>query len=76
MLAKGEEQMSTTIDEIEVHQVEGTEGRELFDSVCRHYLDMSGEEFLARWHAGTITYQDAENDSRISRVVSTLPFAA
>jgi hypothetical protein len=68
--------MSTTLDLVEVHEVEGTEGRELFDSVCRYYLDISGDEFLARWQSGSITYQDAENDSRISRVVSVLPFAA
>lgn len=68
--------MPTTLDLVEVHVVEGTEGRELFDSVCQYYLDISGDEFLARWQSGSITNEDAENDSRISRVVSVLPFAA
>jgi hypothetical protein len=68
--------MPITADEVEVHEVEGSEGKDIFDSVCRYYLDMSGPEFLAKWDQGLITYADAENDSRISRVVSTLPFAA
>lgn len=56
--------------------MQGSEGRELFDSVCRHYLSISGDEFLSRWNRGSITYQDAEIDSRVSQVVSVLPFAA
>jgi hypothetical protein len=62
---------------VEAHdEVEGLEGRDLFDSVCRYYLEMSGTEFLRRWNSGEITQEDAEADFRVSRVVSVLPFAA
>ena len=41
-----------------------------------YYLEMSGAEFLRRWNSGAITQKDAEEDFRVSRVVSVLPFAA
>ena len=65
-----------TENTLEMRDVEGLEGRELFDSVCQYYLEMSGDEFLRLWASGAITQKDAEDDFRVSRVVSILPFAA
>jgi hypothetical protein len=63
------------MDTVEVRDITGSEGADLFDSVCMNYLSMSGTEFLAQWKSGLITHADAEKDSRISRVISALPFA-
>ena len=38
-----------TENTLEMRDVEGLEGRELFDSVCQYYLEMSGDEFLRLW---------------------------
>lgn len=44
-----------------------------FDHTCRHYLRMSGEEFLRLYDAGQI---DTGNpDVALRRVLSMLPFA-
>lgn len=68
--------MPAVMDTVEVRDVVGSEGWDLFHSVCMNYLSMSGSEFLTRWNRGLITHSDAEKNSRISRVISTLPFVA
>ncbi len=68
--------MPATMDAIEVRDVVGSEGVDLFDSVCMNYLSMSGADFLAQWKQGKSHLLTREKDSRISRVISTLPFAA
>jgi hypothetical protein len=68
--------MPAIMDTVEVRDILGSEGSDLFHAVCMNYLSMSGSEFLTRWNRGLITHADAEKDSCISRVISSLPFAA
>lgn len=42
----------TTYEPRPVRQLTPEEGRQLFDQAAWHYLHMSGDDFLARWHAG------------------------
>ncbi len=53
------------------------EGRELFDRAARHYLDMSGEEFVRRWDAGEFDDPDdrTKNPPGVMSVAMLLPFA-
>lgn len=44
----------------------------LFDDAARHYLGLSGAEFLRRWDAGA--YAGPDEDTRVTRVVMLLPF--
>ena len=66
----------TVAEGIEAQVATSAEARELFDSVCRHYLALSGDEFLAQWRDHKITREDGETDHRVSRVIAMLPFAA
>lgn len=34
------------------HDLTSAEAERVFDAAARHYLNMSGEEFLTRWDAG------------------------
>jgi hypothetical protein len=38
---------------VKVREFSPEEGRQIFDEAARFYLDMSGEEFLVAWRAGT-----------------------
>lgn len=44
----------------------------LFDRAARHYLDISGEEFLGRWESGH--YKDPDAEPGVMSVVMLLPF--
>lgn len=55
-----EEQARTTEDQI--REISEQEARELFDRNARHYLGISGEEFLRRWDAGF--YDDPDDRSK------------
>lgn len=46
---------------------------ELFDRAARHYLDISGEEFLSRWESGY--YEAPDSEPGVMSVVILLPFA-
>ena len=35
-----------------IHEVTDEEGRAILDNAARHYLHMSGEEFLKAWKEG------------------------
>jgi hypothetical protein len=50
------------------------QGEELFDHAARHYMKMSGDDFLSRWRAGE--FGDPENPYRpeLMQVVVLLPF--
>ncbi len=45
----------------------------LFDRASRHYLHLSGEEFLERWESGY--YEDPDAEPGVMSVVMLLPFA-
>jgi len=64
----------TAADHHAVEVVEATreEGKEMLDSAAREVLNISGDEFLARWDAGE--FQDSD-DPAITRVVMLIPFA-
>jgi hypothetical protein len=47
------------------------QGRELFDNVARHYLNISGDEFIRRWESG---YYD-DDPEQVMSVAMLLPFA-
>jgi hypothetical protein len=60
---------SPTVDVVEATP---EEGRAMLDRAAREVLNMSGEEFLARWDAGD--FEDPE-DPAITRVAMLIPFA-
>lgn len=69
--------MASDTIEIEsgIHYVTEAEARAMFDQAARHYMNMSGDDFLARWRAGE--FGDPENPYRpeLVQVVALLPFA-
>ena len=54
-----------------IHEFTEQEAIELFDARARYYLDISGEEFLARWRAGE--YEGCSEDSNVTAVAMLLP---
>jgi hypothetical protein len=57
----------------EVHELNAEEGRALFDRTARRLLNISGEEFLARWDRGD--YEDEQENMAITKVAMLIPFA-
>jgi hypothetical protein len=59
---------------VEVEVVEATreEGRAILDRAAREVLNISGDEFLAKWDNGE--YRDAD-DPAVTRVAMLIPFA-
>ncbi len=57
---------------IEVVEATREEGREMLDRATREVLNISAEEFLAKWDTGE--YEDADNPS-ITRGAMLIPFA-
>ena len=55
-----------------VRELSDEQSWELFDGAARHYLDISGEEFLERWESG---YYEDPDQPGIMSVVMLLPFA-
>lgn len=49
------------------------EGFSLFDKAARYYLDIPGEEFLARLEAGE--FEDSDEEPDVAAVLALLPFA-
>ena len=58
--------------EVEVVEATRDEGKAMLDRAAREALNMSGEEFLARWDAGE--YDDS-HDPAVTRVAMLIPFA-
>ena len=56
----------------EVKEATRDEGYALLEGAARECLNISGEEFLARWDAGE--YEDLD-DPAITRVAMLIPFA-
>ncbi len=50
----------------------GKSGKAAFDFTCRHYLKLSGEEFLKRYDAGE--FSGSSLPTPVKRVLSMLPF--
>lgn len=59
-------------DQVEVKEMTREEGRAFFDCEARERLGMSGDEFLRRWDAGELDWDDAPG---ISSVAMLIPFA-
>ena len=57
---------------VPVREVDRQDGQALIDENARHYLGISGEEFLRRWDAGE--YAQADSDPNVMLVASLLPF--
>jgi len=58
--------------EVQVVEVDREEGREILDRAAREALNLSADEFLAKWDAGD--YEDAD-DPAVTRVAMLIPFA-
>ena len=58
--------------ETEVVEVSHTDGAKMLDKAARQKLNISGEEFLARWDRGF--YEDADDPS-VTEVAMLIPFA-
>ena len=57
---------------VPVREVDRQDGRALIDENARHYLGISGDEFLRRWDAGE--YAQADSDPNVMLVASLPPF--
>ncbi len=61
--------------EPDVHEVTEAEGRAILDNAARHYLNMSGEEFLRAWKEGRFSENGACTDPDVAWVSMLIPFA-
>lgn len=67
--------METLADSVQVTD----EAKAAFDYTCRHYLNLSGEDFLRQYDSGV--YRPASlddlnrDDTKLRRVLAMLPFA-
>lgn len=66
-----EEHGTLQLDPEHYHVISREEGKELLDPQARNYLNMSGEEFARRYHAGELDYEQSE----VIRVSYALSFA-
>lgn len=57
-----------------IHEVSDAEGLAILDNAARHYLHMSGEEFLRAWKEGRFENGACE-DLRVAWVSMLIPFA-
>jgi hypothetical protein len=57
---------------VEVAEATPDEGRDMLDRAAREVLNISGDEFLARWDAAE--YENAD-DPAITRLAMLIPFA-
>lgn len=58
--------------QVEVVEASREEGKAMFDRAAREALEISGDEFLAKWDAGE--YEDID-DPAVTRVAMLIPFA-
>ncbi len=57
-----------------IHEVSDAEGLAILDNAARHYLNMSGEEFLRAWKEGRFENGTCE-DPNVAWVSMLIPFA-
>jgi hypothetical protein len=50
------------------------EAKAAFDYTCRHYLNLSGEDFLRQYDSGFYRPLN-QDDTKLRRVLAMLPFA-
>lgn len=65
--------MTTRKGKRQSHVMTANEGRRLFDRQARRSLNMSGEEFIAKWKAGK--FNGTSDTPKVMRVAMLLPFA-
>ncbi|NVI90426.1 hypothetical protein [Actinomadura sp. BRA 177] len=58
--------------DVEVDEVSRADGASMLDNAARRRLNISGEEFLARWDRG---YYDDSDDPAVADVAMLIPFA-
>ncbi len=58
----------------DIHEVSDAEGFVILDNAARHYLNMSGEEFLRAWKEGRFD-NGACTDPGVTYVSMLIPFA-
>lgn len=56
-----------------IREVSDEEARVMFDRLARHYLSLSGDEFLRRWDAGEYA-EDWDDRPEVRRLVMMIPF--
>jgi hypothetical protein len=61
--------------EPEVHYLMDGEAHAIFDKAARHYMKMSGDDFLARWHAGEFGDPEKPYRPELMAVIALLPLA-
>jgi hypothetical protein len=64
--------MQQSCAEAEVVEATCEEGRAMLDRAAREVLNITGEDFLARWDAGD--YENSD-DPALTRVAMLIPFA-
>ncbi len=63
----------TNATEPGIHELTDAEARAIFDNAARHYLNMSGEEFLRAWKEGRFSENGAYADPNVTYVSMLIP---
>jgi hypothetical protein len=74
LLSEGREPMKSvdlTAHNGHIHEFTEQEAVDLFDARARYYLEISGDEFLAKWRIGA--YEGRMEDSNVVAVAMLLP---
>ena len=57
---------------VDIDEATPEEGRQILDRAARRLLNMSGDEFLLRWHRGEFSNESEQRD--VSGVALLIPF--
>ena len=60
-------------EELAKYEISYEEGWKLLDAEARRYLNMSGEEFVRKWDAGEIDFDDPETHNAVVGLWMLLP---
>ncbi|CAN5814232.1 hypothetical protein BH20CHL1_BH20CHL1_10540 [soil metagenome] len=55
-----------------IHEMSTEEGKEMFDSLARSSMNMTGDEFIRAWESGE--FDDQPETSGVIRLVLLIPF--
>ncbi|HZT29658.1 MAG TPA: hypothetical protein VFA33_07245 [Bryobacteraceae bacterium] len=58
-----------------IHELTDAEARTIFENAARHYLHMSGDEFLRAWKEGRFSENGACADPNVAYVSMLIPLA-
>jgi hypothetical protein len=61
-------------EDLSAYELSYEEGWKLLDAEARRSLGMSGEEFMRRWDAGEVDFDDPETHGAVVRLWMLLPF--